>query len=301
MDFSLAPITIQQILVFLQVVEAGGFAKASHWLHMTQSAVSKSIAKLEHELNIKLFIRTTRQLHLTEIGQILYSSWKKQIQMMNEAYVRALSMQQEQNMVLRIGILNTARPESYFWDLEQLFRQKFPMLKVDLTSDYMTTLEEQLTEGVYDAVMIPDFDRFTIDKNKMRWVWAAKSNVQAIVPTVNPLCKRTALTMKDILSQKLVSLAGAHSSNYLLDLKERFAPYHVEPNVTISYKSAFDIRLFYNMEDAILLVDNYFDFHLRNDLVKIPVLDQFNGIICAFNPSNTNPCLKKFIELLPKL
>ena len=51
MDFSLAGISIQQIIVFLCVAEYEGFAKASDYLHMTQSAVSKSVAKMEKELD----------------------------------------------------------------------------------------------------------------------------------------------------------------------------------------------------------------------------------------------------------
>ncbi len=300
MDFFLEPITIQQILVFLQVAESEGFQKASNQLHMTQSAVSKSIAKLEKELDLRLFIRTTRQLQLTQAGQLLYDSWKEQIRLMNETYIRAMTLQQEELRVLRIGILNTARPESYFWKIEQSFRKQYPDVKLDLTSDYMTTLEEQLAEGRYDAVMVPDFEHYTIENLKLNWHWAARSNVLAIVPVTNPLCKCTSLTMEDLLSQKLVSLSDAHSSDYLLDLKKRFAEYGVDPNISVHYKSAFDIRLFYNMNDAILLVDNFFDFHLREGLVEIPVLDQYNGIICAYSPSNTNPYLKNFLELLPE-
>ena len=45
MDFSLAGISIQQIIVFLCVAEYEGFAKASDYLHMTQSAVSKKCSK----------------------------------------------------------------------------------------------------------------------------------------------------------------------------------------------------------------------------------------------------------------
>lgn len=55
MDFSLAGISIQQIIVFLCVAEYEGFAKASDYLHMTQSAVSKSVAKMEKELGMSCF------------------------------------------------------------------------------------------------------------------------------------------------------------------------------------------------------------------------------------------------------
>ena len=68
MDFSLAGISIQQIIVFLCVAEYEGFAKASDYLHMTQSAVSKSVAKMEKELGIELFQRTTRVSRLERTG-----------------------------------------------------------------------------------------------------------------------------------------------------------------------------------------------------------------------------------------
>ena len=53
MDFSLANISIQQILVFLQVAEQGGFAKASAYLNMTQSAVSHQLRILKQSRVIK--------------------------------------------------------------------------------------------------------------------------------------------------------------------------------------------------------------------------------------------------------
>ena len=102
MDFSLANISIQQILVFLQVAEQGGFAKASAYLNMTQSAVSKSIAKLEKELGITLFQRTTREIHLTDAGMILYADWKKQVRAIHDSYLEALSVQNQEYRILHI-------------------------------------------------------------------------------------------------------------------------------------------------------------------------------------------------------
>ena len=100
MDFSLAGISIQQIIVFLCVAEYEGFAKASDYLHMTQSAVSKSVAKMEKELGIELFQRTTREIHLTEAGRILYHDWKEQVRAMHDSYIRAASLYAEEEACL---------------------------------------------------------------------------------------------------------------------------------------------------------------------------------------------------------
>ena len=67
MDFSLAGISIQQIIVFLCVAEYEGFAKASDYLHMTQSAVSKSIAKMERNLELSYFRGRRARLSLIHI------------------------------------------------------------------------------------------------------------------------------------------------------------------------------------------------------------------------------------------
>lgn len=60
------------VQVFVEAVEAGGFAKAAERLSLTRSAVGKSIARLEDRLGVRLFNRTTRTQNLTEDGQQYY-------------------------------------------------------------------------------------------------------------------------------------------------------------------------------------------------------------------------------------
>ncbi|APO75742.1 LysR family transcriptional regulator protein [Rhizobium etli 8C-3] len=63
---------LKGISVFVEVAEAGGFSKAAERLHLTRSAVGKTIARLEQRLGVRLFHRTTRAQSLTEEGQFFY-------------------------------------------------------------------------------------------------------------------------------------------------------------------------------------------------------------------------------------
>lgn len=63
---------LKGIDVFVGVADAGSFTVAAERLHLTTSAVSKSVARLEQRLRIKLFERTTRRLSLTDAGQEFY-------------------------------------------------------------------------------------------------------------------------------------------------------------------------------------------------------------------------------------
>ena len=57
---------------FVAAVETGSFAAAAERLHVTRSAVAKTIARMEARLNVRLLHRTTRSLALTEDGQGYY-------------------------------------------------------------------------------------------------------------------------------------------------------------------------------------------------------------------------------------
>lgn len=60
------------VQLFVEVVDAGGFAKAGERVSLTRSAVGKAIARLEERLGVQLFQRTTRTQCLTEDGQQYY-------------------------------------------------------------------------------------------------------------------------------------------------------------------------------------------------------------------------------------
>ncbi|MGO8858262.1 MAG: LysR substrate-binding domain-containing protein [Steroidobacteraceae bacterium] len=63
---------VQSLAPFVQIVKRGSFSAAAAHLGITPPAVSKSVARLERELGVRLFNRTTRQLHLTGEGREFY-------------------------------------------------------------------------------------------------------------------------------------------------------------------------------------------------------------------------------------
>lgn len=58
--------------VFAAIAEAMSFSQAAERLNLSKSAVSKQLARLEERLGARLVNRTTRQISLTEVGEIYY-------------------------------------------------------------------------------------------------------------------------------------------------------------------------------------------------------------------------------------
>lgn len=67
---------LDDISVFISLVEAGGFNRASEQLNISQATISRRIAKLENTLDKLLFIRDTRNMILTKDGLVLYNRFK---------------------------------------------------------------------------------------------------------------------------------------------------------------------------------------------------------------------------------
>ena len=76
---------LNAIPVFITVVESGNFASAAAILHVTRSAVGKTIARLEARLGVALFQRTTRRQLLTEEGEQFYLQCREALERIREA------------------------------------------------------------------------------------------------------------------------------------------------------------------------------------------------------------------------
>jgi DNA-binding transcriptional LysR family regulator len=63
---------IDGLLIFVRVVQAGGFSKASRLLKIPKSTVSRKVAELEASLGVPLLHRTTRSLRITDIGSAYF-------------------------------------------------------------------------------------------------------------------------------------------------------------------------------------------------------------------------------------
>ena len=63
--------------VFYTVANTGNISKAADMLFISQPAISKAISKLEDGLHVKLFLRSSKGVTLTDEGQVLYNHIEK--------------------------------------------------------------------------------------------------------------------------------------------------------------------------------------------------------------------------------
>lgn len=131
--------------LFINVAEKGSFAAAANHLGLSPSTLSKAMAKLEKELKLVLFYRTTRQLTLTESGQA-YLSVAKSILSDLEQCENNLSHKNESPR----GVIRINTPVSYgrlyLTPLLGKFQQLYPEITLEIS--YQDAYVDMITEGI---------------------------------------------------------------------------------------------------------------------------------------------------------
>lgn len=72
-------ISLDDIPVFVSAVDSGGFSEAGRRLNLSRSSVGRAVARLEADLKVRLFDRTTRHQNVTADGQLFYEHCQRAI------------------------------------------------------------------------------------------------------------------------------------------------------------------------------------------------------------------------------
>lgn len=95
---------LDDIAVFLEVVDAGSFTAAAEKLDLSRPVVSKYVSRLEKRLGARLLNRTTRTLSLTEAGDILYQRSAPGLAAIAEAQAEVSRFQSTPTGTLKLNV-----------------------------------------------------------------------------------------------------------------------------------------------------------------------------------------------------
>ncbi|MCY1521317.1 HTH-type transcriptional regulator PgrR [compost metagenome] len=119
------------IELFCLAAETGSFTAAASAAGVTPAAVSRSVARLEERLGVRLFVRTTRQMRLTEGGRSYYEQCRQALTQLVEAERKVTGGQSTPSGLLRIS---APTPYAHYRLLPLLpqFLRRYPEVRVDI-------------------------------------------------------------------------------------------------------------------------------------------------------------------------
>lgn len=157
---------VQKFLSFAQAARRGSFAEAARDLGSSPSTVAKSIARLEAELGVKLFHRTTRRVSLTDDGERLYHRCERVLAEVEDLQAEAAGVRAAPSGTLRIDLPITYGRRIVMPLLGQLLRQH-PDLKLDVR--LQDGYADLVREGLDMAVRVGALQDSTLVARRIDW------------------------------------------------------------------------------------------------------------------------------------
>ena len=119
------------IELFCLAAELGSFTVAANAASVTPAAVSRSVARLEKRLGARLFVRTTRQIRLTDLGKRYFEQCRSALSQLADAEREATGQQTTPAGVLRLSM---PTPYGHYRVLPLLpeFRERYPEVTLEM-------------------------------------------------------------------------------------------------------------------------------------------------------------------------
>lgn len=141
------------IELFCTTAELQSFTAAAARAGVTQSAVSRSVSRLESRLGVQLFVRSTRSVRLSEQGRAYYKQCRQALGQIEEAGRELKGLQAEAAGLVRIS-LPTTYAHYRVLPVIAAFREEFPQVRLEIQLTNQSA--DLVAEGIDLAIRARD-------------------------------------------------------------------------------------------------------------------------------------------------
>ncbi len=194
---------LDQLRNFIKIAETQNMTKAGGELGLSQSALSRSLQRLETELGRPLFERQTRKMVLTDTGKLLHEHASRALAILDD--VQSVIEDDGRTGRLRVGAIPTIAPY-YLPQLLSEFGRRFPHATVAVHEDVTQQLIAKLQQGELDVAVLA----LPIGVRYLSSIELFTEPLWLVVGQSHPLAKAKQISMGDIEHYPFVLLGEAH-------------------------------------------------------------------------------------------
>ncbi|MEU1312864.1 LysR substrate-binding domain-containing protein [Streptomyces cinnamoneus] len=197
---------------FVAVARHEHVTRAAQQLGMPQSTLSRSMARLEHDLGVDLFARHGRTVSLTAAGRAFLGSVERALSEVDRAAEAVRADADPSTGKVAFGFLHTMGSETVP-ELIRAFRTDHPRVRFQLFQGYGEAMIERLRDGDLDLCLTspvpdaPDLVARRLDEQKLRLV----------VPDDHPLAVRKRIRLAEAAGELFVTLEPGYGLRRITD------------------------------------------------------------------------------------
>lgn len=197
-------VDLRQLRAFLAVADELHFGRAAERLRIAQPALSQQIRRTERELGIDLFVRTSRSVALTAAGRVLQGRARSLLDQAARDLDEVVRVGRGEAGRLDVGFVVSALPLGPI-ERVQAFRQRYPLVRVELTEGYSSSLLARIVRGELDLAVVRDPDPHPA----VRFLPFRRERFVAAVPRGHRLAERTSIRGTELIDDPFVFFPAA--------------------------------------------------------------------------------------------
>ncbi len=283
---------LRQLKSFIKAAEMLSFSDAAKALNIAQSSLSQQIKQLEDELDVKLFLRNSHSIALTEAGKVMLPFALRTIHDAQTCTDRIRDLQKLLTGSLCIGVTYSFSP--ILTETVISFMKLYPHIKLNIIYEPMNKLMELLAKRQLDFVLafkpthpIADVESHTLFQNRL----------SAVVSATHQLASKEKVTLSELEKYDLAlpskGLQARNAFDSIVNGSDNFN-IRIELNeVNILLKLIRQTRLV-----TVLAEDSIYN---ERDVKAIPIdipENEMMGCVHILKDSYHKHSMKEFVRLL---
>ncbi len=193
---------LRQLSYVIQIAMEKNFSRAAEKLHIAQPSLSQQLSKLEQELGVKLFRRTTNSVELTQAGQVFVDKSQTILDAVEQLKQEMDDMAQMRRGRLVVGTLPITGSHILPFVLP-VFGTQYPQIEVVLVEDTTAKLEQLTASGGTDLSLLS----LPLIDSSLAWEPFMEEEICLAVSPQHPLAQRSdAIEIADLRDETFIGL-----------------------------------------------------------------------------------------------
>ncbi|MGZ4167985.1 MAG: LysR family transcriptional regulator [Solirubrobacteraceae bacterium] len=228
---------LRQLRYLVALAEELNFTRAAASEHVAQPALSQQIRRLEDELGLALVERTTRQVALTEAGEILVARARRVLAELDAAGTELQALRGMDTGHITIGAMHTMGPIDLSLPLA-LFHDRHPGVGLTVRENSSEEMAEMLRVDELDLAFLSVTER--VESHGLGLHQLVSEELVVLLPLDHPLSGRPKVKMAELAEEQFISFRAGARLRELLFAAGRQAGF--EPRVTLESNESQRIR-----------------------------------------------------------
>lgn len=208
---------LTQLKYFQALAHSENLTQAAKNIALSQSALSRSLAKLEQEIGAPLIERHGKESHLTPSGERFLFHVERVLRELELAQ-QEINIENGKGGLLRLSFLHSIG-DTYLPLILSEFHKQYPSIAIHLNQENSNVLAQQIEQGETDVGLCS-----LVSQENIAWMYLWSEELFLVVPKNHKLAGRQSVNLSEIDGEPFITLKSCYSLrqqiNQFLDIAE---------------------------------------------------------------------------------